>query len=605
MLDRRSALKTGAAAFAVSAVPAAAASLDKGAPALNALLDRFMQETLDLSPLTATALGLDSGARAKEKRLLDDTSLAGIARFKALGASQLRRLTAFDRNSVTGQDRADYDVVLYSLATGDAAARRTPYGPAISGQPYILSQLTGNAVNTPSFLDTQHTIETRDDADAYVARLGAFAHAMDQEIEVTRHDAAMGVVAPDFALSKLLLQMNQLRAPSPEKSPLTESVARRAREKHISGDWAARAAKAVKNDVYPALDRQIALVKQLQARAAHDAGVWRLPHGAQYYRDSLTYWATTDMPPEQIHQTGLDIVRDHSAKIDAIMKKQGMTRGSVGERMAALYKDPRQLYANTDAAKQRLIADLNEKVKAVRARLPRLFITLPKAGVVIKRVPANIEASQPGGYYYPPSLDGKRPGIYWINLRDTAEVPRWLLPTLTFHESIPGHHMQIAIANETKLPLIRKALGFSAYIEGWALYAEQVAVEIGMYDDDPFGHIGQLHDSMFRGVRLVVDSGMHALKWSREKALAFYTSTLGNPQSEAATEIERYCVWPGQACSYMLGKLEFLKQRERAKAALGAKFDIRQFHDAMLVGGAVPLAMMAQINDRYIAAARG
>jgi uncharacterized protein (DUF885 family) len=603
MLNRRHALKTGAAAVAMSAMPALAAP--GGAPALNALFDQFMKESLDLSPLGVTALGLDTGARAYQKSLIDDTSLAGIAKLKALQSSQLARLKGFDRNSVSGQDQANYDVVMYSLSTGDAAAKRFDYGPVSAGQPYILSQLSGNAVNGPSFLDTQHTIETKADADAYVARLGAMAKSLDQEIEVTRHDVALGVIAPDFALAKLMMALTKLRSPSPEASPMTESVVRRAKDAKIAGDYGALAAKAVKDQVYPALDRQIALVAEMQKKARHDAGVWKLPNGEQYYRDSLTYWATTSLSPQEIHQTGMDIVKDHTAKIDAIMKTHGMTKGTVGERLAGMYKDPRQLYANTDAAKEQLIEELNAKVKEVRSKLPKLFITLPKADVVIKRVPKNIEASAPGGYYNGPSLDGKRPGIYWINLRDAAEVPRWVLPTLTFHEAIPGHHMQISIAQETNLPLIRKALGFSAYIEGWALYAEQVAVEIGMYDNDPFGHIGQLHDSMFRGVRLVVDSGMHGLKWSREKALNFYTSTLGNPQTEAVTEIERYCVWPGQACSYMLGKLEFLKQRERAKQALGARFDIRKYHDAMLVGGAVPLALMGPMNDRYIAAAKG
>ena len=602
LLDRRHALKTGAAAIAMSAMPAFAAT--SAAKALNDLFDAFMKEQLDLSPIAATALGLDTGDRAAQKSLIDDTSLAGIARQKALQSSQLARLKAFDRNSVSGQDQANYDVVLYSLSTGDEAAKRFNYGPATVGQPYILSQLSGNVVNGPSFLDTQHTIESKADADAYLARLGGFAKSLDQEIEVTRHDMAMGVIAPDFALDKLLLAMTRLRAPDPDKSPLTESVVRRAGEAKLGGDYGAAAAKVVKDQLYPALDRQIALVKEMRKQTTHDAGVWKLPNGEQYYRDSLTYWATTSLSPQEIHQTGMDIVRDHTAKIDAIMKTHGMTKGTVGERLAGLYKDPRQLYANTDAAKEKLIADLNEKVKEVRAKLPKLFITLPKADVVIKRVPKNIEASAPGGYYNAPSLDGKRPGIYWINLRDAAEVPRFVLPTLTFHEAIPGHHMQISIAQETQLPLIRKAMGFSAYTEGWALYAEQVAVEIGMYENDPFGAIGQLHDSMFRGVRLVVDSGMHGLKWSREKALKFYVDTLGNPESESVTEIERYCVWPGQACSYMLGKLEFLKQRERAKQALGAKFDIRKYHDAMLVGGSVPLALMGPMNDRYIASAK-
>ena len=321
----------------------------------------------------------------------------------------------------------------------------------------------------------------------------------------------------------------------------------------------------------------------MQKHAMHDAGVWRLPDGEAYYRDSLIYWATTGKSPAEIHQLGLDVVKDNAARIDALMKAQGMTKGSVGERLRVMSKDRRFIAPNTDAAKDRIIADLNGRVKQVRARLPQWFATLPKADVVIKRVPKNIEAGQPLGYYNNPSLDGKRPGMYWINLRDTAEDPSWTLPTLTYHESIPGHHLQLSIQQEAGLPLIRKLSFYSAYIEGWALYAEQLAVEMGLYDNDPLGHIGQLHDAMFRGVRLVVDSGMHAMKWSREQAVKYYTDTLGDPEVSAITEIERYCVWPGQACSYMLGKLAFLTERDKAKAALGTKFDIRKFHDAMLL----------------------
>jgi uncharacterized protein (DUF885 family) len=604
MLDRRTALKTGAAALAFAGLPALAAPA-KGAGALNALFDQFAQEVLDLSPTTATSLGLDTGKRAFQKSRLDDASPAGIAKAKAVTASQLARLKAFDANSVSGMDRLNYDVVMTTRAAADAANKEFDYGPASAGMPYVISQLTGNYCNTPPFLDTQHSIETKADADAYVARLGAFATAMDQEIEVARHDMAMGVVPPDFALTKTLATMNGLRAPAPEKSSLATSLARRAAEKHIAGDWTGDAAKVIRDKVYPALDRQIALVQQMQKKATHDAGIWRLPKGADYYRASLTYWATTKDSPEEIHKLGLDVVADHTARIDAIMKKHGMTQGSVGQRLRAMNKDPKYLYANTDAAKEKLIADLNAKVKIIRAKLPQYFGTLPKADVTIKRVPKTIEASQPGGYYYPPSLDGKRPGIYWINLRDTAETARWILPTLTYHEAIPGHHLQLAMQNEANIPLLRKMIDFSAYSEGWALYAEQVAVEMGMYADDPMGQIGQLKDAMFRGVRLVVDSGMHGLKWSREKALAYFTDTLGDPEATAVTEVERYCVWPGQACSYMLGKLEFLKQRERAQKALGTKFDIRKFHDAMLLPGAVPLSLMPQLVDRYIAGAKG
>ncbi|HVW74808.1 MAG TPA: DUF885 family protein [Rhizomicrobium sp.] len=603
MLDRRDLL---ASATALLAFPETALGAEQsGDAALNTLFDQFMKENLDNSPMTVTSLGLDTGARAYQKSQIDDASLAGIARNKAITESQFARLKAFDRNSLTQKGKVSYDVIMYGLAAGADADRRFSYGPGGAGQPYILSQLTGSYSQGPSFLDTQHVIANKADADAYLARLAAFAVTMDQEIEATRHDVALGVVPPDFALAKTISQMKDLRAPAPEKSSLVESLVRRTKEKNIAGDWGTQAAKILKDKYYPALDRQIALVAQMQARAVHDAGVWRLPDGAAYYRASLKSWATTDKSPEEIHRLGLDVVADSAARIDALMKAQGMTKGSVGERLRAMFKDPKFLFPNTDAAKDKVIADLNAKVRAVRAKLPAWFGTLPKADVIIKRVPKNIEAAQPMGYYNNPSLDGKRPGIYWINLRDPREVPSWTLPSVTFHESIPGHHLQLSLQQEAGLPLIRKTAFFSAYIEGWALYAEQLAVEMGMYDNDPLGHIGQLHDAMWRGIRLVVDSGMHAMKWSREKAVDYFASNAGDPESAVATEVERYCVWPGQACSYMLGKLEFLAQRERAKKALGAKFDIRKFHDAMLLAGAVPLSLMSELADTYIASARG
>jgi uncharacterized protein (DUF885 family) len=602
MLDRRTLLASSAALLASTAVegPARAAPAQSGT-ALNALFDQFMKENLDNSPLTVTQLGLDTGARAYQKSLIDDSSLAGIAKNKAITASQLARLKAFDRASLSPKDAVSYDVIMYGLKTGAAANARFAYGPGGAGAPYILSQLTGSYSQGPSFLDNQHTIETKADAEAYLARLNGFGTLLDQEIEAARHDVALGVVPPDFALAKTLLQMNQLRAPAPEKSSLTESVARRTKEKNIPGDWSGRAAKIVQDKFYPALDRQIALVKEMQKHAVHDAGVWRLPDGDAYYRASLENWATTDKSAAEIHKLGLDVVADTTAKLDVLMKAQGMTKGGVGERLRAMFSDPRFIAPNNDAEKDKIIADLNAKVKQVRAKLPAYFGTLPKADVIIKRVPKNIEAAQPMGYYNNASLDGKRPGIYWINLRNTAEVPSWTLPSVTYHESIPGHHLQLSMQQEAGLPLIRKTAFFSAYIEGWALYAEQLAVEMGMYDHDPLGHIGQLHDAMWRGIRLVVDSGMHGLHWSREKAVRYFVDAAGDPEASIVTEIERYCVWPGQACSYMLGKLEFLKQRERAKQALGGKFDIRKFHDAVLLDGAVPLSLMPGLADRYIA----
>jgi len=611
MLDRRSVLFSGAAAITLSAsglarakTAAASAAGSPEAAKMNKIFDGFMDDIIDQAPEFATNLGIDKGDRAYQKFMVGDRSLAQVEFFKRMNTDQLARLKTIDRKKLTGMDAVNYDVVLYGLQQQEDDNRRFQYGGGGVGGPYVLSQLTGSYSQAPDFLDSQHGIETKDDADAYLARLSAFATVLDEEREVAEHDVALGVVPPDFVLSRALEQMTKLRGVPAEKSPMVDSVARRAKEKNIAGDYAHTATRLLEQRVYPALDRQIAFLKSLQPKAVHDAGVWRLPDGDAYYAASLEASTTSSLKPEEIHQLGLDVVKEHTAKIDAIMQANGMTKGTVGERLRAMYNDPKFRYDNTDAAKDKLIADLNVKVQAIRTKLPGYFGALPKADLLIKRVPKYTEAGAPGGYYQNASLDGSRPGTYYINLRDTAEVPSWTLPTLTYHEGIPGHHLQISISQESPLPLIRKVSGFTAYIEGWALYAEQLAAEMGMYEGDPWGQIGQLHDAMFRGVRLVVDSGMHAKKWSREQAVKYYVDTLGDQEASAITEIERYCVWPGQACAYMVGKLTILKLRDKAKAALGAKFDIHKFHDTVLLSGALPLDVLNTVIDDYIAAAR-
>ncbi len=609
MIDRRTVLLSGAAASAFAlasetigqAVAAVAPAPNMAGAQLNRLFDAFMAENLDRSPTQATSLGLDKGARAYQRSKIDDSSLAAIASDKQRTADQLKRLKALDPSALSGQDRVNYDVVLFGLEHNDAANKRYNYGPGGAGGPYIISQLDGAYTSIPDFLDSQHPVENKADAEAYLARLEGFATVMDQENEVARHDMGLGVVPPDFALAKTLAGMTKLRGVPTDQAILVTSVARRAKAKNIAGDYAGMAAKIVNEKVYPALDRQIALVKDMQKKATHDAGVWKLPNGDQFYADSVMFWATSDMSPEKIHQTGLDVIKMHQATADQIMRAHGLTQGTVGQRMRQMFLDPKYRYPNTDAGKEKLLADLNVKVQAVHAKLPEYFGVLPKADVTIKRIPPYTEQSQPGGYYQPGTIDGKRPGAYYINLRDTAEVPSWTLPTLTYHESIPGHHLQLSIQQEAKLPLIRKVSFFSAYIEGWAHYAEQLADEMGMYANDPFGRIGYLHDALLRAVRLVVDSGMHSMKWSREQAVKFFTDTIGDPDTAAITEVERYCVHPGQACGYLLGKLTFLRLRDKAKAALGAKFNIRDFHDAVLLSAAVPLAEIETLVDAYIA----
>jgi uncharacterized protein (DUF885 family) len=608
MLHRRQILKSGVAAAAVAAVGTplawAAETANASGAALNKLFDTFMDEDLDISPIGATFLGIDTGPRAKQRGEIGDNSLAGYQKQKALNASQLQRLNAFDAKPLTGMDELNYEIVQYGLEIQVGDDKKYNYGGTGAGAPYIVSQLTGTYQQFPDFLASQQPVETKDDAEYFLQRLDGVATALDNDSEAVRHDVALGVIPPDFALDKALTQMAALRGVDAGKSVMVEAIVSKTKAKNIPGDWEARATKIVSEKVYPALDRQIALAKDMRSKAVHDAGVWRLPQGDAYYADSVIAATTTNMTPEEIHKTGLEVVADYTARIDADMKKLGLTKGTVGERLRGMYEDPKFRYPNTDAGKEKLLADLNGKIQKIRARLPEYYGVLPKADLVIKRVPKATEAGAPGGYYNPGSLDGKRPGMYYINLRDTAEVPSWTLSTLSYHEGIPGHHMQLSIQQETELPLIRKVSGFTAYIEGWALYSEQVADEMGMYADDPWGRIGYMHDAMFRGVRLVVDSGMHAMKWSREKAVKYYTDTLGDLDASAITEVERYCVWPGQACAYMVGKLDILKQREKAKAALGPKFDIRAFHKAILVCGAVPLAILDKVVDRYIAEAK-
>jgi uncharacterized protein (DUF885 family) len=604
VIDRRRLMIASAAAAALAPVAAradgpAAAGTPEGAK-MNKLLDGFIQEMLDHSPEAATGFGLDTGPRAAQRGQLDDGSLAATEDAKKRLWADDDKLHTINRAALSPAEKVTYDTIAYVLDAQAQDARTFPYAGGGVGGPYVVSQLTGNYQQIPDFLDSQHPVESAADADAYLSRLKAFATVLDQDCEQVRHDAGMGVFAPDFILDKALIQLAALRDVPPEKSNLVNSVVNRAKAKGLTADYATPATKIYTGEVQPALDRQIALLKELRAKATHDAGVWRLPKGEEYYARSLRQGTTTDLSPKEVHELGLERVRVISEQIDADLKKLGRSQGTVGERLRGLYDDPQFRYPNTDEGKEKLLVDLNKKVEAVSAKLPGYFKTLPKAKLLIKRVPKATEAGAPGGYYQGASLDGSRPGMYYINLRDTAEVPSWTLSTLTYHEGIPGHHLQISIAQEAPLPLFRRIIGFSSYQEGWALYAEQLADEMGMYADDPYGRIGYLHDALFRGVRLVVDTGYHQMRWSREEGIKYYVDHLGDKEASAITECERYCVWPGQACSYMVGKLTWLRLRAKAKKEMGPRFDIHTFHDAALTNGAMPLAVLGDVIEGYI-----
>jgi uncharacterized protein (DUF885 family) len=444
-------------------------------------------------------------------------------------------------------------------------------------------------------LDSQHVVKTKDDADAWLSRVEGFAAQMGHEVERVKADAAKGVIPPNFIIDRALGQLrNFLKIPVAE-TVLVSGLVRKAKESGLAADQlGAAATKLVSEKVFPAYQAQIVLMEELRAKSTADAGVWKLPQGDAYYQAAIGYWTTTKISPDEIHELGRDLVRSFGSQMDEGLKKLGMIEGSVAERMSALAKDPEYLYANNDAGKEQLLADLNKQMAALKKRLPEVFATLAKADCEVKRVPAYTEAGAPGGYYQSPAPDGSRPGAYYINLRDTAAWPKWSLPTLTYHEAQPGHHLQISLAQEAQgLPFLRsKMLWFGAYGEGWALYAEQLADEMGFYENDIAGRLGYAQSAAFRAARLVVDTGLHAKKWTKEQAVDYMLEATGDTRDSIVTEVERYCVWPGQACSYMLGKTNLIRLRTDAKTKLGAKFDLKAFHDQVLLPGPLPLDVL-------------
>jgi len=597
LLNRRHVLLSAGATLGLAA-GAHAQPADPTAQLDKAMADLFSQALAD-TPELSTSLGLDAGGKPPKFKL-HDASIAEQTREKRETAENLARFRAIDRKALTGMAAVNYDCIVYELDGDDKANKRFAYGDQGAGSPYVLSQLNGAYAETPDFLDSEHTIEVRADCEAYISRLNEFARVMDQEVERVRRDVGLGVIPPDFALAQALSQMKVLHAPA-DTSTLVNSLADRAKAKGIDGDWRAQATAVYEGKVLPALERQMALLQSLQPRATHDAGVWKLPDGEAYYAASLEARTTTTMTPAEVHKTGLDITKELSARADVLFKKLGMSQGTVGERYAKLYKDPKYLYPNTDAGKTKEIADLNQLVQRMQARLPEYFGKLPKTPLEIRRIPASTEAGA-STHYTNGSLDGTRPGIYWLNLRDTGEAPFWDMPTTTFHEGIPGHHLQITLATQADLPLIRKVQGFGAYIEGWALYSEQLADEMGFYKDEPAWELGYIHDALLRSGRLVTDTGIHALRWSREKAVETLSGIEGDPPAYSGQEIERYACSPGQACSYMVGKITILRLRAKAMAALGPRFDIRSFHDTVLAAGSMPLTVLGNVVDSYIAA---
>lgn len=606
-MDRRLFLSAGSAAvalaFADSAAGSAALAFTKPTPsgdaALSGIFERIFQEQVRTSPLFATTLGLDKGELAPLKSKLD-TRPDRQARVEEIARTRkfIRWLEAVPEAGLSDMQKLNREIVIWDLRTSNVGPERFDIPNPQS--PYVISQQDGAYFSIPDALNSSHTIETAADADAYLSRLAQFATVLDNETAEQKRQAGRGFAAPGWSLDLALKQMRELRSSTPESSTMADSVASRAEAKGIAGEWRARAAKIVAAEVYPALDRQIAAVTALRPRTRPGDGVWRVPRGDEIYAAALAEATTTNFTADEIHRIGLDQVAEISGKLDGILRSAGFTSGTVGERLAALNKSPEQLYPNTDAGRAQLIASLNAGIQAMNAKLPKAFATLPDQPLEIRRVPPEIQDGASNGYYRQATLDGSRPAIYFINLKSTADWPKYSLPSLTYHEGVPGHHVQLSVAQKSaELPMLRRIAFYSAYGEGWALYSEQLADELGGYQG--IERAGYLQSFLFRAERLVVDTGLNSKKWSREQAIDHMVATTGFARPRAQREIERYCASPGQACSYKIGHIAWMRAREKAQAALGARFDLRQFHE-ILKEGAMPLTILEKRIEERTAA---
>jgi len=609
--SRRQALGALSAGVATVALPGCARTIAAApAPGTNpdaaALLDSIGENLLALSPEGATSLGLDTGPRAYLRSKLADRSQAGQDQLAAVLRADLARAEAIDTSALPHAVRTSVEVVRSAYRTSLEGFAQ-PYGDVAVGgwrnTPYVVIQNVGAYLDTPRFLDADHPVKTAADAEAYLARLDSMVAQLDGELGRVRAAAAKGLVPPAFLIDKAVAQMEQSLKGARSGGGMVESLVRRTREGNIAGDWGPRAESIVKSKIAPAIERQLAELKSQRPRATMDAGMWARPGGEGYYRWALKASTTTTMSPDEVHQMGLDQLAELHGRMDPILRKLGYTSGTVGDRMNELAKDPRYKFSEGDKGRAEIMAFIQERIAIIRTKLPQMFNTLVRGNLEVRRLPPEEEPGAPGAYGGAGSIDGSIPGKFWINLHTTDLHRKYDLPDLAHHEAIPGHVWQGEYAN--KLPLIRTMLSFNAYSEGWALYAEQLADEFGVYDDFEVGRLGYLQSLAFRACRLVVDTGLHAKRWTREQGVRFFVERNGSNATEVASEVDRYCSWPGQACGYKVGHSEINRQRDRAQAALGPRFDIKAFDDAVVLGGNVPMDVLAKNVDDYVRQARG
>jgi uncharacterized protein (DUF885 family) len=576
--------------------PASSSTTEAGA---QALLDQIADNLLRLAPEGATSLGIDTGARAALRSQLSDRSAEGQERIASQLRADLEKANALNTTGLSHAMRTSVDVVRSAYATA-LEGFALPYGDVAVGgwrnTPYVVIQNVGAYLDVPRFLDSDHRIENAADAEAYLARLQSLVKQLDGELGRMQAARAAGLVPPAFLIDKAVGQMTLSIANAREGGLLVESIERRT--KNIPGAWADRARTIAAKEVAPALERQLQELQAQRAVATNDAGISARPRGSEYYRWALKASTTTTLSPDEIHELGRRELERLHAEMDSILRKIGHPHGTVGERMKALAKDPRYQFPEGDKGRAEIMAFIQNRLDWVKSQMPRAFNTVVNPNMEVKRLPPEEEPGAPGAYGGAGSIDGTIPGRYWINLRTTSLHSKYSLADLTFHEAIPGHIWQGEYTH--RMPLIRQQLAFNAYSEGWGLYAEQLADELGAYESDPVGRLGYLQSIAFRACRLVVDTGIHAKSWTREQGVQFFVDVNGSNPLEVASEVDRYCSWPGQACGYKMGHTEINRLRDKARAALAAKFDLKAFNDTVVLGGNVPLDVLAKNVDEYV-----
>ncbi len=563
---------------------------------INHFYDKiFIEFALD-NPQMLTGMGL----KIKYNQLNDNWPKANETLLRLL-KKNYRQLKEYDRTKLKGQTALSYDILDWFLQDQIASNQ-------FRFNQYSLTQRGGSYQEIVSFMVSLHKIDNLTDAEDYLARIAKIGDYFDNTLQNVRLEQENGVIPPKFIISKIIENLHNIRDPEINDNVLVKDFHQKIDKlTDVSEQDKTLLKQQMKslttNIVWPAYDRYIAFYQSLKDQANNKAGVWKFPNGAAYYQQRIRSMTTTNYSAEQLHQLGLSEVERILNEMQNILTEQGYVGKSVGKLMKELGEEPRFLYPDTDAGREQILADYKQFINEIDQGMDAYFDIRPKSKVEVKRVPEYQQKTAPRGSYQSPSIDGSRPGIFYANLYDIKATPKFGMKTLTYHEAIPGHHYQIAIKTELKgLPKFRNFIGFTAYSEGWALYAEQLAWEMG-FQDEPFSNLGRLQAELLRAVRLVVDTGIHHKRWTREKAIEYMADTTGIALTDVESEIERYIVWPGQALAYKVGMLKIIELREKAKKELGAKFDIRQFHNIVLKNGAVPLTILEELVENYIQAA--